>query len=156
VHAQTLVSVGKMATECTIEEQRFVVRFSVSKWTHCKGYSYGNVSSLRWEVFVASSGSYLGGKHFAGDEEVETEVRKQLSQQPKDFCVAGFEALVKRCDKFIYVCGGMPRNKMPFPSYTFLSICDLFTDSSSYVTTESETVANSNKSYINSMKHSGY
>jgi hypothetical protein len=33
------------------------------------------------EMFVAESGSQLGGKHFADDEEVETEVRKWLRQQ---------------------------------------------------------------------------
>jgi hypothetical protein len=41
----------------------------------------------------------LGAKSFADDEEVETEVRKWLRQQPKDFCAAGFGALVKRWDK---------------------------------------------------------
>jgi hypothetical protein len=40
------------------------------------------------------------------DEEVETEVRKWLRQQTKDFCAAGFDALVKRRDKCIEVDGG--------------------------------------------------
>jgi hypothetical protein len=48
----------------------------------------------------------LGGKRFADDEEVETEVRKWLRQQSKDFHAAGFEALVKRWDKCISVGGG--------------------------------------------------
>jgi hypothetical protein len=39
---------------------------------------------------------HLGGKLSADDEEVETEVRKWLKQQSKDFCAAGFDALVKR------------------------------------------------------------
>jgi cation transport regulator ChaB len=43
----------------------------------------------------------MGDKHFADDEEVETEVRKWLRQQPKDFYAAGFNALVKRWDKCI-------------------------------------------------------
>jgi hypothetical protein len=47
----------------------------------------------------------LGGKRFA-DEEVETEVRKWLRQQTKDFFAAGFDALVKRWDKCINVGGG--------------------------------------------------
>jgi hypothetical protein len=57
-------------------------------------------------VFVAYSGSQLGGKRFADDEEVETEVRKWLRQQSKDFCVAGFGALVKRWGMCISVRGG--------------------------------------------------
>jgi hypothetical protein len=48
----------------------------------------------------------LGGKRFADDEEVETEVWKWLRQQSKDFCAAGFDALVKRWDKCINVGGG--------------------------------------------------
>jgi hypothetical protein len=34
-------------------------------------------------------------RYFADDEVVETEVRKWLRQQSKDFCAAGFEAVVK-------------------------------------------------------------
>jgi hypothetical protein len=43
---------------------------------------------------------------FADDEEVETEVRKWLRQQSKDFYAAGFDALVKRWDKCINIGGG--------------------------------------------------
>jgi hypothetical protein len=39
---------------------------------------------------------HLGGKSFADDEEVETEVRRWLRQQSKHFYAAGFDALVKR------------------------------------------------------------
>jgi hypothetical protein len=46
------------------------------------------------------------GKGFADDEEVETEVRKWLRQQSKNFSVAGFDALIKRWDKCINVGGG--------------------------------------------------
>jgi hypothetical protein len=46
------------------------------------------------------------GKRFADDEEVETEVRKWLRKQSKDSCAAGFDALVKRWDKYINVGGG--------------------------------------------------
>jgi hypothetical protein len=35
-----------------------------------------------------------------------TEVRKWLRQQPKDFCAASFDALIKRRDKCISVGGG--------------------------------------------------
>jgi hypothetical protein len=38
---------------------------------------------------------------FTDDEEVETEVRKWLRQQSKDFYGAGFDALVKRGNKCI-------------------------------------------------------
>jgi hypothetical protein len=54
-------------------------------------------------MFVANSGSQLGGKRFADDEEVESEVRKWLKQQSKDFNAAGFDAMVKRWDKCINV-----------------------------------------------------
>jgi hypothetical protein len=46
---------------------------------------------------------HFGGKRFADDEEVETEVRKWLRQQSKDFYAAGFGALVKWWDKCISV-----------------------------------------------------
>jgi hypothetical protein len=38
---------------------------------------------------------HLGGKRFADDEEVETEVRKWLRQQSKDLYVAGFDSVAK-------------------------------------------------------------
>jgi hypothetical protein len=50
--------------------------------------------------------NHLGGKRFADDEEVETEVRKWLRKQSTDFCVAGFDAPVKRWNKYINVGGG--------------------------------------------------
>jgi hypothetical protein len=50
--------------------------------------------------------NHLGGKRVADDEEVKTEMRKWLRQQSKDFCAAGFDALVKRWDKSINVGGG--------------------------------------------------
>jgi hypothetical protein len=34
----------------------------------------------------------MGGKYFADGEEVETQVRKWLRQQSKDFYAEGFEA----------------------------------------------------------------
>jgi hypothetical protein len=48
----------------------------------------------------------MGGKRFADDEEVETEVRKWLRQQWKDYYAAGFDALAERWDKCIIVDGG--------------------------------------------------
>jgi hypothetical protein len=64
-----------------------------------------NISFLRWEVFVAESGSLLGGKLFADDEEVQAEVQKWPRQQLKDFYATGFDATVKRWDKCINVGG---------------------------------------------------
>jgi hypothetical protein len=49
---------------------------------------------------------HLGGKGFADDEEVQTEVWKRITQKSKDFYGAGFDALVKRWDKCISVGGG--------------------------------------------------
>jgi hypothetical protein len=45
-------------------------------------------------------------RRFADDEEVETEVRKWLREQSKDFYVEGFDALVIRWDTCINVGGG--------------------------------------------------
>jgi histone-lysine N-methyltransferase SETMAR len=70
------------------------------------------IQELQWELFehppyssdLASSDlhlfgpltmKHLCGKHFADDEEFETEVRKWLRQQSEDFYAAGFDALVK-------------------------------------------------------------
>jgi hypothetical protein len=44
-------------------------------------------------------------QRLADDEEVETELRKWLRKQSKDFCAAGFDALVKRWGKCISVGG---------------------------------------------------
>jgi hypothetical protein len=63
------------------------------------------------------------------------QVRKWLRQQSEGFCSAGFDARVKRWDKFISVCGGYVENKCYiFPVrishvLRFIHICDLFTDS---------------------------
>jgi hypothetical protein len=46
-----------------------------------------------------------GSRNSLKDEEVETEVRKWLRQQSKDFYAAGFDALAKRWDKCINVGG---------------------------------------------------
>jgi hypothetical protein len=65
----------------------------------------------------------------------ETEVRKWLRQQSEYFCAAGFDALVKRRDKFVSVGGGYIKKCMFFPEVRishvlrFIFICDLFTDS---------------------------
>jgi hypothetical protein len=55
---------------------------------------------------IWSAEKHLGGNRFVDEEEVETEVRKWLRHQTKDFYAAGFDALVKRWDKCINVGGG--------------------------------------------------
>jgi hypothetical protein len=57
----------------------------------------------------------LGGKRFADDEEVETEMRKWLRQQPKDFYVASFDAPVKRLTSVSMLVEDMSRNICFFP-----------------------------------------
>jgi hypothetical protein len=48
----------------------------------------------------------LGGKRFSDDGEAEREMRKWLRQQSNGLYSDGFDALVKRWDKFINVGGG--------------------------------------------------
>jgi histone-lysine N-methyltransferase SETMAR len=50
--------------------------------------------------------NHLAGKRFADEEEVETEVRKWLRQQSKDFYATVLDALVKRWNKCIIVGEG--------------------------------------------------
>jgi hypothetical protein len=104
---QRLVSVVKMAAlleGCTTEEQRSLVRFCGQEESlqrifinKCFLFTMGRVRRVKRFT--------TGGKYFADDEEVETEVRKWLRQQSKDFHAAGFDALVKRWDKCINVGG---------------------------------------------------
>jgi hypothetical protein len=49
---------------------------------------------------------HVGSKLFADYEEVETEVRKWLRHQSKDFYAADINALVKQWEKCISVPGG--------------------------------------------------
>jgi transposase-like protein len=69
-----------------------------------------NAKDIHKEMFPIYSGKCLlhttihnwvvkHGKYFADDKEVETEMRKWLRQQSKDFYAVGFHALVKRWDK---------------------------------------------------------
>jgi hypothetical protein len=95
--------------KCAIEEQLSVVRFL---WT-----KQFNAKDIHKEMFPVYGGKCFllkavhnwaekCGKSFADDEEFETDVRKWLRQQSKDFYAAGFDALVKRWDKCISVAGG--------------------------------------------------
>jgi hypothetical protein len=84
----------------TTEEQRSVVRFFVGERIFIKKcflFMLGSVCSIKR--------FHLGGKRFAADEEVETEVRKWLRQLSKDFCTAGSDVLIKGWDKCINVGG---------------------------------------------------
>jgi hypothetical protein len=127
-YVQRLVSVVNMATvlECYTEEQRSVVHSLWAKELTAK--------DIHKYIFSVYSGKCLSrkavhncvekhGKRSTDDKEVETEVRKCLRQQSKDFSAAGFDDLVKRWDKCVNA------------SYVlyFISIRDLFTDSPSYL-----------------------
>jgi hypothetical protein len=76
---------------------------------------------------------HLGRKRFA-NEEFETKLQKLLRQQSKVFCAAGFDALVMRWDKCFSDGEGYIEKLMGFFSgsnftcFTFVCICDLFTD----------------------------
>jgi histone-lysine N-methyltransferase SETMAR len=50
--------------------------------------------------------THLGGRRFADDEGVETELRKWLRQHSKDIYATRFDALVKRWEKCINTGGG--------------------------------------------------
>jgi hypothetical protein len=70
-----------------------------------------NAKDISKEMFPVYGGKCLsrkavhsGGRRFADDEDVKTLMRK-WPKQSKDFCAAGFDALVKRCDKYIIVGG---------------------------------------------------
>jgi hypothetical protein len=92
-----MVLVVKMATVlegCTTEEQRSPVRFC--------GKQHSMQKLFIKKIFLFNVGSVcrvkrfsFDGKRFADDEDVETEVRKWLRQESKDFYAAGFDALIK-------------------------------------------------------------
>jgi hypothetical protein len=76
-----------------------------------------NAKDIHKEMFPVYSGKCLSRKavhnwvekrdeRLDDDEEVETEVRKWLRQQSRDFYAASFDALVKRWDKCISIGGG--------------------------------------------------
>jgi hypothetical protein len=83
-----------MLEECITKEQHSVVHFL---WA--KGLSANYVHKEMFSVCVGKCLSCKGvppcGKHFADDEEFETEVRKCLRQQSKYFCAVGFDVLIK-------------------------------------------------------------
>jgi hypothetical protein len=103
--------------ECTTKEQRYVVRFLWARGL--------NTKDIHKEMFPLYGGKCMSSKavhkwvekhdkRFADDEGFETEVRKWLRQQSKDFYAAGFDAVVKRWVKCINVGGGYFENYMFF------------------------------------------
>jgi hypothetical protein len=56
-------------------------------------------------------GESLGGKSFADDEELKTEVRKWLRQRSEDIYAAGIDALVKRWASVSMLVEEMSRKK---------------------------------------------
>jgi hypothetical protein len=92
--------------ECITEEQRSVVRFLWTKRLNAK--------DIHKEMFPVYGGKCLSRKanhnwvekFSQGLSKVaddETEARKLVRQQSKDFCAAGFDSLIKRWDKCINV-----------------------------------------------------
>jgi histone-lysine N-methyltransferase SETMAR len=81
-------------------------RIQELQWELVEHPPYSPDLALRDFHLFGSLKTHLGGKGFADDEEVETEVRMWLRQQSKDFFAAGFDALIKRWDRCISVGGG--------------------------------------------------
>jgi hypothetical protein len=91
--------------------------------SHIARAAHERIQELQWTLLehplygpeLASSDfhlkTHLDGKCFADDEEVETEVRKWLRQQSKDFYVAGFDALAKPWTSVQVLVEDMSRNK---------------------------------------------
>jgi hypothetical protein len=99
-------------------------------------FTVGSVCHIK-RFTIGSRTCHLGDKLFSDDEELETEARKWLRRQSKDFCAAGFDTLVKRSDKYINVGGGYVEKYMFFQVrishvLPFIFICKLLTDSFSY------------------------
>jgi hypothetical protein len=95
--------------EYSTEEQCSAVQFlwakdSMQRILIKKRFLFKEKSVCRVKRFATGSRNcHLIGKHFGVDEEIETELRKWLRQQSKDFYAAGFDPLVKRWDKYINV-----------------------------------------------------
>jgi hypothetical protein len=108
-----------------------------------------NAKDIHKKCFLFTVGSVYGVKRFISESRnslkdvrklqmMPDQERKWLKQQPKDFYAAGFDALVKRWGKCINVGWRICRETNVFIQVRikhvlrFISICDLFTDSSSY------------------------
>jgi hypothetical protein len=111
------------STKCPGQLARRVLLHNDNARPHTAQATQERIQELQWELpehlphspdlvpsdfhlFGLLKKKHLGGKRFTSDEEVETEVQQWLRQQSKHFYGAGFDALVKRCDKHINVSGG--------------------------------------------------
>jgi hypothetical protein len=101
----------------------------------CFLFTAGSVSCVK----RFTNGSRNSLKDVRKSRDMPDQVRKWLRQQSKYFYAAGFDALIKRWDKCVNVGAIYVEKQMLFPpqvriSYVlhFISICDLFTDSSSH------------------------
>jgi hypothetical protein len=75
-----------------------------AKDIHKKCFLFTEGSVCRVKRFTTRSKNSL--KDVGKSQMMPDEVRTWLRQQTKDFCAAGFDALVKRWDKCIRVGGG--------------------------------------------------
>jgi hypothetical protein len=111
-YIQKLISVVKMMTvleECTTEEQS-----SIELFLWVKGSNAKNIYKVVFPVLGGKCPSFKGvhnwvekfSQGFSKVADDETEVRKWLRQQSKDFYAAGFDALIMRCNQCISVGGG--------------------------------------------------
>jgi hypothetical protein len=109
---QKLVSVVKMATvpqDCITEGQRSLVRLreqkdSMQRIFTKKCFLFTVRTVCRVKRFTTGWRNSL--KVVRKSQVMPDRERKWLRQQSKDFCAAGFDALVKRWDKCINVGGG--------------------------------------------------
>jgi hypothetical protein len=123
---------GDRAWRVYYRRAAFCFAFLWAKWLYGK--------DIHKEIFPVRVGSVClvkrftsGGKRFADDEDVETEIRKWLRQQSKDFCAAGFDALVKRRDGVSMFVEDMSSSNcfLQVRITHMTSICGLLTDSPS-------------------------
>jgi hypothetical protein len=96
--------------EYTTEKQISLVRFLFANRLNSK-----DIYNEMFPIYGGKCLSRTAGHHWVANvslmtEDVETEVRKWLRQQLKDFYSAGFNTLVKRWDKFIGVGGRYVEN----------------------------------------------
>jgi hypothetical protein len=129
----------KMVTvleNCITEEQRSLVRF-----LRAKGLSAVNIHKEMFRVYGWKCLSRKVVLNWMANVSLMTKMLRRrcgsgCDNSSKNFYAAGFDALVKRWDMCIKVDGGYVEKQF-FHSFdyhiflSFISICDLFTDSPS-------------------------
>jgi hypothetical protein len=133
----------------TTEEQRSVAHFCGQKDSiqiiFVKNFFLFTVGSVcHVKRFIIRSRNSL--KDVQKSQMMPDQVRKWQRQQPKDFYAVGFDALVKQQDKCSNVGGGYVEKffffQVPISHILrFISICDVFTDSPSYLSQVRQTVS---------------